>query len=127
MKNNNENVQVSQKSILKISDLHKRYNEGKSNEVQALRGVDLTVGKGDMMAIMGSSGCGKTTLLNMIGNLDRRSSGNNYRRSRNLHAIRWTENGLSQRQNRFYISIIQSFSVFDCCGKCGDSIVIERS
>ena len=74
-KTNNEKVQVSQNFILKISNLHKRYNEGKSNEVHALRGVDLTVGKGDMMAIMGSSGCGKTTLLNMIGNLDRRSSG----------------------------------------------------
>jgi len=73
--NNNEKVQVSQDIILKISNLHKRYNEGKSNEVHALRGVDLTVRKGDMMAIMGSSGCGKTTLLNMIGNLDRRSAG----------------------------------------------------
>jgi len=66
---------VSQKLILKISNLHKRYNEGKSNEVHALRGVELTVRKGDMMAIMGSSGCGKTTLLNMIGHLDRRSAG----------------------------------------------------
>jgi len=66
---------ISRKPILTISKLHKRYNEGKSNEVHALQGVDLTVGKGDMMAIMGSSGCGKTTLLNMIGNLDRRSSG----------------------------------------------------
>ena len=61
--------------ILIITDLHKRYNEGKSNEVHALRGVNLAVKKGDMMAIMGASGCGKTTLLNMIGNIDRRSSG----------------------------------------------------
>ena len=71
----NKKDQVPQKSILTISKLHKRYNEGKSNEVHALQGVELTVRKGDMMAIMGSSGCGKTTLLNMIGNLDRRSSG----------------------------------------------------
>jgi ABC-type lipoprotein export system ATPase subunit len=74
-KTNNEKMQVAKNLILKISNLHKRYNENKSNEVHALRGVDLTVRKGDMMAIMGPSGCGKTTLLNMIGNLDRRSSG----------------------------------------------------
>ena len=61
--------------ILVISGLHKRYFEGKSNEVHALQGLDLTVQKGAMMAIMGPSGCGKTTLLNMIGHLDRRSEG----------------------------------------------------
>jgi len=71
----NKKGQVSRNLILKISNLHKRYNEGKSNEVHALRGVELTVRKADMMAIMGSSGCGKTTLLNMIGHLDRRSAG----------------------------------------------------
>jgi putative ABC transport system ATP-binding protein len=61
--------------ILVVSGLHKRYSEGKSNEVHAIRGLDLTVRKGDMMAIMGPSGCGKTTLLNMIGHLDRHSEG----------------------------------------------------
>ena len=61
--------------ILEITNLHKRYNEGKANEVHALRGIELTVHKADMMAIMGPSGCGKTTLLNMIGHLDRRSTG----------------------------------------------------
>ena len=66
---------ISEKHILKISEIHKRYNEGKSNEVHALKGIDLTVDQGDMMAIMGPSGCGKTTLLNMIGHLDRHSSG----------------------------------------------------
>jgi ABC-type lipoprotein export system ATPase subunit len=74
-KTRNKKDQDSRNVILKISKLHKRYNEGKSNEVHALRGVELTVRKGDMMVIMGSSGCGKTTLLNMIGSLDRRSAG----------------------------------------------------
>jgi putative ABC transport system ATP-binding protein len=67
--------QTSKIPVLKISDLHKRYNAGKSNEVHALQGIDLTILKGDMAAIMGVSGCGKTTLLNMVGHLDRRSSG----------------------------------------------------
>jgi putative ABC transport system ATP-binding protein len=72
----NENQdEKNHESILVISDLHKRYDEGKPNEVHALRGLDLTIRKGDMMAIMGPSGCGKTTLLNMIGHLDKRSSG----------------------------------------------------
>jgi putative ABC transport system ATP-binding protein len=72
---NKNQVETNQKPILMISGLHKRYDEGKPNEVHALRGLDLTVQKGDMMAIMGPSGCGKTTLLNMIGHLDKRSSG----------------------------------------------------
>ena len=72
---NSKTIQPQENAILQITNLHKRYNEGKSNEVHALRGVELTVKKGDMMAIMGPSGCGKTTLLNMIGNLDRRSQG----------------------------------------------------
>ena len=65
----------SPKPILEISGLHKKYNEGKTNEVHALKGIELTVNKGDMMAIMGPSGCGKTTLLNMIGHLDKSSAG----------------------------------------------------
>lgn len=76
MKKPNQNIKSSsQKPILLISKLHKKYNEGKPNEVHALKGIELTVKKGDMMAIMGASGCGKTTLLNMIGHLDKSSSG----------------------------------------------------
>jgi len=75
MKKIKQKETLSQTSILSISDLHKKYNEGKPNEVHALKGIDLTVNKGDMMAIMGASGCGKTTLLNMIGHLDKSSSG----------------------------------------------------
>ncbi|MFC1487395.1 ABC transporter ATP-binding protein [Thermoproteota archaeon] len=75
MKNTNQKETLSRKPILSISKLHKKYNEGKTNQVHALKGIELTVKKGDMMAIMGASGCGKTTLLNMIGHLDKRSSG----------------------------------------------------
>ena len=75
--NTDENSDVIDKevTILSIIDLHKKYNEGKSNEVHALRGIELNFKKGEMVAIMGQSGCGKTTLLNMIGHLDRSSQG----------------------------------------------------
>ena len=75
MKKTNQKTTELGKPILSISEFHKKYNEGKPNEVHALKGIELKVNKGDMMAIMGASGCGKTTLLNMIGHLDKRSSG----------------------------------------------------
>ena len=47
----------------------KRYDTGRL-QVQALRGIDLTISRGEMVAIMGPSGCGKTTLLNCLSGLD---------------------------------------------------------
>ncbi len=55
--------------MVEATNIHKIYKTGKV-EVNALRGVDLTVRKGDMIAIMGPSGCGKTTLLNCLSGLD---------------------------------------------------------
>lgn len=55
--------------MVEATGIHKIYKTG-SVEVNALRGVDLTVHKGDMVAIMGPSGCGKTTLLNLLSGLD---------------------------------------------------------
>lgn len=48
------------------------------SEVVALQGLDLTVNKGELMAIIGNSGSGKSTLLNMIGGLDRATAGKLY-------------------------------------------------
>lgn len=60
--------------MVEAMDVHKVYKTG-TVEVNALRGVDLTVRKGDMIAIMGPSGCGKTTLLNLLSGLDDVTSG----------------------------------------------------
>ena len=55
--------------IIEARDVHRSYAVGDST-VRALRGVDLAVGRGEMVAIMGPSGCGKTTLLNCLSGLD---------------------------------------------------------
>lgn len=61
-------------AAIEAFDVVKTYNTGKIR-VNALRGVDLHVGRGEMVAIMGPSGCGKTTLLNCLSGLDTIDSG----------------------------------------------------
>ena len=61
--------------IVEATGVLKTYDTGKVR-VDALRGVDLSVGRGEMVAIMGPSGCGKTTLLNTLSGLDEIDAGN---------------------------------------------------
>lgn len=62
-------------SIVECINVKKTYQQGKV-EVEALRGVNLSIDKGGFMALAGPSGSGKTTMLNMIGGLDSPDSGN---------------------------------------------------
>ena len=56
--------------LIEIKDLYKIYNEGKESEVRALDGVSLQIEKGEFVAIVGQSGSGKSTMMNVLGCLD---------------------------------------------------------
>ncbi len=60
--------------MLELSNIVKKYLSG-DNEVSALNGVNLKFRKNEFVSILGASGCGKTTMLNIIGGLDRYTSG----------------------------------------------------
>src|SRR6202040_1047921 len=62
------------KGVIEIDDLHKYYEMGETR-VHALRGVSLEIERGEFLAIMGASGSGKSTFMNILGCLDKPSAG----------------------------------------------------
>ena len=60
--------------VIRVENLHKTYHMG-DVEVPALRGIDLTIARGEFVAVMGSSGSGKSTFMNILGCLDRPTRG----------------------------------------------------
>ncbi|MBS61299.1 MAG: macrolide ABC transporter ATP-binding protein [Anaerolineaceae bacterium] len=73
-------------SIISAKNVHKIYGTG-SLLVNALNGIDMEVGRGEMIAIMGPSGCGKTTLLNCLSGLDSINSGNIFVDQQPIHDL----------------------------------------
>ena len=60
--------------MIRLKEIHKSYFTG-SNSLHVLKGIDLEIGKGELVSIMGSSGSGKSTLLNIVGILDNYDKG----------------------------------------------------
>lgn len=67
-------MEIKKMSLIELKDIYKIYSDGES-EIRALDGVSLSVDKGEFVAIVGSSGSGKSTCMNIIGCLDIPTSG----------------------------------------------------
>ncbi len=68
---------LTQQNMIELHKVNKSYQVGK-NKLHVLKGIDLTIEKGEMVSIMGSSGSGKSTLLNILGILDNYDNGKYY-------------------------------------------------
>ena len=95
-------------AILELTDICKDYAQGK-NPVRVLKNVNLTVEKGDYLAIMGPSGSGKTTLMNLIGCLDVPTSGGYRLEGRDLKDL--TDDELADVRNKYIGFVFQSFQL----------------
>ncbi len=92
--------------ILKLTDICKDYIQGKE-PVRVLKNVNMTVEKGDYLAIMGPSGSGKTTLMNLIGCLDVPTSGSYELDGKDLKDL--SDDDLADIRNRHIGFVFQSF------------------
>ena len=74
------------KKLIKLENIYKIYGSG-DIEIHALSGVNLEIESGEYCAIMGSSGSGKSTMMNILGCLDRPTSGNYYLNGENVASL----------------------------------------
>ncbi len=93
---------------VELRDVKKTYRVGRI-EVPALRGISLRVAPGEFLAIAGSSGCGKTTLLNIIGGLDRADTGEVLVEGENLQLL--SASSLARLRLRRLGFVFQAFNL----------------
>jgi putative ABC transport system ATP-binding protein len=94
--------------MITLTEIHKSYVTGQ-NSLHVLKGIDLTIGKGELVSIMGSSGSGKSTLLNIIGILDNYDQGE-YKLDGTL-MFNLSEKKAAYYRNRMLGFVFQSFNL----------------
>jgi putative ABC transport system ATP-binding protein len=94
--------------MIELRNIIKNYKMGEI-EVQALRGVNLSISKGDMVAIMGPSGCGKSTLMNIMGCLDSPTSGTYRLNDIEINCL--SDSQLAELRNKQIGFVFQTFNL----------------
>jgi len=94
--------------MIEMTAIRKVYSTGRM-EVEALRGVDLTIGRNEYVSIVGPSGSGKSTLMNLIGCLDTPSSGTYMLSGDNVAGL--DRNQLAEVRNKRIGFVFQSFNL----------------
>lgn len=96
------------RSLIEMRDIRKTYSTG-SLEVEVLKGISLTIDKGEFVSIIGSSGSGKSTLMNIIGCLDTCTLGKYVLDSKDINS--YTEKELAIIRNKKIGFIFQKFNL----------------
>jgi putative ABC transport system ATP-binding protein len=94
--------------IIKLQNVHKDYVMGDS-KIHAVEGVDLTINKGDFVAIVGPSGSGKSTMMNLVGALDLASDGDIFLDNINIEHLH--ESDLAQIRGKKIGFVFQTFNL----------------
>ena len=97
------------KNLVELRDVYKIYGEGRESEVRALDGVSLTIGKGEFVAVVGQSGSGKSTMMNVLGCLDIPTHGEYYLDGTNVREL--SDRELSRIRNRQIGFIFQQYNL----------------
>ena len=95
--------------LIDIKDIYKIYNEGKESEVRALDGVTLQINKGEFVAIVGQSGSGKSTMMNVLGCLDVPTYGEYYLDGNDINSL--SDKQLARIRNREIGFIFQGYNL----------------
>ena len=93
--------------LIELKDVNKTYNNGQPLHV--LKGIDLSIDRGEFVSIMGASGSGKSTLLNILGILDNYDTGEYYIDGRLIKGL--SEKQAADYRNRLIGFIFQSFNL----------------
>ncbi len=102
---------MSDQIEIALKDVHKSYYLAGGEEIPVLRGVNLEIKKGEFVAIMGESGCGKTTLLNILGCLHPIDSGQYFLEGEDL-SVAQDDYTLAYIRNKKMGFIFQQFNLF---------------